>query len=178
MPDFLVGGEQDLQGAVADLRVAGQDRHRIHDLGDAGLVVGAEQSGAVGGDDVVADLVAQRRIVGHADHLRGVGRQGDVATLVVAHDLRLDVLAGHVRRGVHVGAKADHRHRLVGGRRNRGVDIAVVVEVRVRDADLTQLPHQQAAEILLLFGRRIGVGGVRRLGVDGDVAQKALGDAV
>jgi hypothetical protein len=33
---------------------------RIHDLGEAGLVVGAEQRGAVGGDDVVADLVGQR----------------------------------------------------------------------------------------------------------------------
>jgi hypothetical protein len=37
---------------------------RIHDLGDAGLVVGAEQRGAVGGDDVVADLVFQRRMIG------------------------------------------------------------------------------------------------------------------
>ena len=52
---------------------------RIHDLGDAGLVVGAEQRGAVGGDDVVADLVLQRRMLGDADHLRGIGRQHDVA---------------------------------------------------------------------------------------------------
>ena len=43
---------------------------RIHDLGNAGLVVGAEQRGAVGGDDVVADLVGKRGMIGGADDLR------------------------------------------------------------------------------------------------------------
>jgi hypothetical protein len=38
--DFLVGREQDLDGAVLDLRVVQQEMHRIHDFGDAGLVVG------------------------------------------------------------------------------------------------------------------------------------------
>ena len=37
---------------------------RIHDLGETGLVVGAEQRGAVGRDDVVADLVGKRRMLG------------------------------------------------------------------------------------------------------------------
>ena len=46
-----------------------QEMRRIHDLGEAGLVVGAEQRGAVGGDDVVADLVGERRMFGDADHL-------------------------------------------------------------------------------------------------------------
>jgi hypothetical protein len=38
-----------------------------HDLGDAGLVVGAEQGGAVGGDDVVADLIFEVGMLGHLD---------------------------------------------------------------------------------------------------------------
>ena len=67
--DFLVGREQDLHVPCRIGGIAGQDRHRIHDLGDAGLVVGAEQGRAVGGDDVVADLVLQRRILGDADDL-------------------------------------------------------------------------------------------------------------
>ena len=50
--------------------IAHQELGRIHDLGDAGLVVGAEQRGAVGRDDVVADLVGERRMLGGADHLR------------------------------------------------------------------------------------------------------------
>ena len=59
--DLLVGREQDLDRAVLDLRVLKQEMRRIHDLGEAGLVVGAEQRGAVGRDDVVADLVGQAR---------------------------------------------------------------------------------------------------------------------
>ena len=81
--DLLVRREQDLDGAVLDLRIVDQEMRRIHDLGKAGLVVGAEQRGAVGGDDVVADLVGQRGMLGGADHLGRVGRQHDIAAAVV-----------------------------------------------------------------------------------------------
>ena len=89
--DLLVGREQDLDGAVLDMRVIDQEPRRIHDLGEAGLVVGAEKRGAVGRDDVVADLVGERGMIGGADHLHGIGRQHDVAALIILHDLRLDV---------------------------------------------------------------------------------------
>ena len=68
--DLFIGREQDLDGAVLDVRIVDQEMRRIHDFGEAGLVVGAEQRGAVGGDDVVADLVGERGIVGDADDLR------------------------------------------------------------------------------------------------------------
>ena len=71
---------------------ADQELRRIHDLGDTRLVVGAEQRGAVGGDDVVADLVGERRVVRETDDLRGVGRQRDVAAPVIPDDLGPDVL--------------------------------------------------------------------------------------
>ena len=115
--DLLVGREQDLDGAVLDVRVAHQELGRIHDLGDAGLVVGAEQRGAVTRDDVVADLAGQRGMLGSADHLRRIARQRDVAAAVVAHDLRLDVGAGAIGRGVHMRAEADHRDLLARVRR-------------------------------------------------------------
>ena len=118
------------------------------------------------------------RVLGEADDLRRVARQHDVAALVVAHDLRLDAGARAFRRGIHVRAEADDRHRLLAGRRQRRVDIAVRVELGVGKADLAQFGDQQAAEVLLLFGRgrrrRFRV----RLRVDGDVAQEALGDGV
>ena len=119
---------------MLDLRILDQELRGIHDLGEAGLVVGAQQRGAVRRDDVVADLVGERRMLGGADHLRGIGRQHDVAAAIVPHDLRLDVLAGAVGRGVHVRAEADHRHLLVGISRDRRVDIAVLVEMGVADA--------------------------------------------
>ena len=129
--DLFVGREQDLDRAVLDLRIVDQEICGIHDLGEAGLVVGAEQRGAVGRDDVVADLVGQRGLLGGADHLCWIRRQHDIAATVIPHDLRLDVLARAIRRGVHVRAEADHRHLLVGIGRDRRIDVAVLVEMGV-----------------------------------------------
>ena len=176
--DFLVGREQDLDRAVLDLRIVRSGMRGVHDLGDAGLVVGAEQRGAVGGDDVVADLVGQRRVFGGADHLRRIARQHDVAAAVVPDDLRLDVLAGAVGRSVHVRAEADDRHLLVGIRRDGRVDVAVFVEMGVGEAHRLQFGGEQAAQIFLLFGGRAGRGGRVGLGVDHHVAQEALGHGV
>src|ERR1700748_83799 len=89
--DLFIGREQDLDDAVLHLRIPDQELRGIHDLGDAGFVVGAEQRRAVGGDDVVADLVVELGIVGDADHLGGIGGQGDIAAAILPYDLRLDV---------------------------------------------------------------------------------------
>ena len=176
--DLFVGREQDLDGAVLDLRIVDQEMRRIHDLGEAGLVVGPQQRGAVGRDDVVADLVGQRGMFGGADHLRGIARQHDVAAAIIPHDLRLDVLAGAIGRGVHMRAEADHRDLLVGIGRDGRIDIAVFVEMGVGEPHRLQLGGEQAAQIFLLFGGRAGRRRRIRLGVDHDVAQKALGHGV
>ncbi len=80
-----------------------------------------------------------------------IGRQRDIAAAIIPDDLRLDVFAGAVGRGVHVRAEADHRHVLVGVGRDRRVDIAVFVEMGVGKADLLQLAREQAAKILFAF---------------------------
>ena len=74
---------------------------RGHDLGDARLVVGAEQRHAVGRDQLVADVRLELRRVLGPDHLRRVGGQDD-RTALVADPLRLHVLTAHVRARVHV----------------------------------------------------------------------------
>ena len=76
---------------MLDLRIFDQEMRGIHDFGEAGLVVGAEQRGAVRRDDVVADLVGERGMIGGADHLGRVGRQRNIAAAIVLHDLRPDV---------------------------------------------------------------------------------------
>jgi hypothetical protein len=67
--------------------LADQRRRGGHDLGDAGLVVGAQQGGAVGGDDVVADLLLEVGMLGDLDDAAGVAAELDVAALVVADDI-------------------------------------------------------------------------------------------
>ena len=59
--DLFVGREADADRAVRDVGVRHQVRGRLDDLGDAGLVVRAEQRRAGGGDDVVADLLRRAR---------------------------------------------------------------------------------------------------------------------
>ena len=157
--DFLVGREQDLDCAMLELRIVDQESRRIHDFGKPGLVVGAEQRGAVGGDDVVADLVGKGWMFGGADDLRGVARQHDVAAAIIPDDLRLDVLAGAVGRGVHVRTEADDRDFFVRVRRKRGVDIAVLVEMRIAQAHRLQFGREQGSQLLLFFGGRVGRGG-------------------
>ena len=68
--DLFVRREQDLDGAMLDLRIVDQEMRRIHDFGKPGLVVGAEQRGAIRRDDVVADLIGKRRMIRDADDLR------------------------------------------------------------------------------------------------------------
>ena len=176
--DLFVGREQQPNRAVLELWIAEQNFRRIHDRGDAGLVVGAEQRGAVAGDDVVADLVGKGRVLVEPDHLARIARQHDIAALIIVDDLRFHARAGAIRRSVHMGAEADHRHRLIGGGRQRGIDIAMAIELGVDDAELAQFTHQQSAEHGL-FGRgRAALRGGVGLGVDRDVAQKTLGDPV
>ena len=176
--DLFIRREQDFDRAVLDLGVVDQKLRGIHDLGEARLVVGAQQSGAVGRDDVVTDLVRERRVLGGADDLRGIGRQHDVAAAIILHDLRLDVLAGAIGRGVHMRAEADHRNLLRRVRGDRRIHVAVLVEMRVGKAHRLEFGGEQAAQILLLFGRRTGRRGRVGLGVDDDVAQETLGHAV
>ena len=59
-----------------------QEMRGIHDFGEAGLVVGPEQRGAVRRDDVVADLIGQRGMIRGADDLGRVARQHDVAAAI------------------------------------------------------------------------------------------------
>ncbi len=172
--DLLVRGEQHPDRAVADAGIFHQDLRRGHDLGDAGLVVGAKQRRPVGGDDVIADLVGKRRVVAHADYLVRIALQPDIAALIVGGHLRLHALASEVGRGVHVRAKADHRHLLFAVGRNGRVDIAVLVHMRVTKPDRQQFVDKDAAEILLLVRGWLRSGFRVGLGVDGDVAQKAV----
>jgi hypothetical protein len=176
--DFFVRREQNLDGAMFDLRIVDQELRRIHDLGDTGLVVRPQQRGAVRRDDVMADLVGQRRMLGGADDLGSVARQHDIAAAIISQDLRFDVLAAAIWRSVHMRAEADYRDILVGSGRDRRIDIAVRVEMGVANAHRQQFTGEQRPQFFLLFGGRTGRGGRIGLGIDDHVAQETLGHAM
>ena len=158
---LLVGGEGDADRAVRDFGVGEQVLGRGDDLGDPRLVVGAEQGGARGGDDVVADPLLEIGDVGRAQDRGRIVRQHQVLPLVVAVDDRPDAGAAHLGRGVDVGDEADDRHlplRRGGGDRRH--DVAVLVERGVGEAEGAQLVEKVPQQVELLGRARIGVGGL------------------
>jgi len=169
---------EDADRAVPDVRIADQELGRRHDLGDSSFVVCTQQCCAVGCNDVVANLVLQHGIVGDANHPVGIPGQRDISALVVPDDLMSDIGASEVRCRVHVGAEAKDGDAVLGaGWRDGGIDIAVLVEMSVGHPDLDQFLDEQTAEVLLLLRRRLGLGGAIGLGVDDNVAKKAVGNA-
>src|SRR5581483_7731480 len=98
----------------------------------------------------------------------------DVAALV-ADPLRLHVRAGRFPRRVDVREERDDRHLVLDGRRERGGDVAVVVDRRIVQAELLQLVDEQAQQVELLGGARIGLRVLVRLRVDAGVADEPLG---
>ena len=107
--DLFVRRECNPDAAVRNLRVGEQILDRRHDLGDAGLVVSAEQRRAGRGDDVVADTFGERGNVGGAQDDGRVIRQPQIAAVVRSVDDRFDSGARHLGRCVHVGDETDGR---------------------------------------------------------------------
>ena len=141
-----------------------------HDDGDACLVIGTEQGGAGGGDDIFADLGRQiGEITGAEREVGGIGK-ADRAAIVAADHAGFD--AGGVELGccVDMGKKADGGAGAVAGdgRENR----AVRGFRHIGRPDLGQFRHHQVEHRMLDAGR--GLGGAVHVGlaVDGGVADK------
>ena len=102
-------------------------------------------------------------------HRAGAG-QHHVLAVVVLVEHRLDVFAGGVGHGVHVGDEAQGRLVFIaGGGGDGAVHIAVLIHSGVLDAQLLHLFHQQAGQVELALaggvGARVGVRGGVHLGV-------------
>lgn len=134
--DLFVRRKEDLDRSVLDVGIIDEDLGCGHDFRQPRLVVGAEQGRAVGGDDVVADLVFQLGMLGDADHPAWIAGKQDIPARIIRHHLRLDVPAREVRRSIHMRAEADDRDALIAIGRNGRIHIAVLVEMRIRKADL------------------------------------------
>ena len=155
---FLVRREADSHRAMGNPGVGHQVLCRRHDLGHAGLVVGAQQGGAGCRDDIVADLIGQSRIVLGPDHRRRVVRQFQVTPVVIPVKERLHILSAHFRRRVDMGNETDHRHiRFVRGGRYRGKHVTVFVHHDVGQPQFEALVAQPAQQIQLAGGARITV---------------------
>ena len=149
---FFVRRKGQLDGAVLDFRVLQQILGQHHFDGYGGLVVAAQKGGAVGHHQVVAHIFLHHRELSLFHHHAQFLVQHDVAALIV-QDPGLHVLAGQVRRSIHVGDEAHGKpaaSRQIG--RDRRVDHAGPgVHVNVGGPDLLQFLFQLPGQVELLL---------------------------
>ena len=148
-----------------------------HDLGDAGLVVGAEERRPVRGDDVVADSLGQELARRRREDLR-VAREHDLAAVVVAPDLRIDARRGRVRARVDVRDEADGRAVVAADRLERREDVAVLGQLDVVEPEPAELVGEEPREVELLGRARIGLRRAIGLRVDARIADEPVEDVL
>ncbi|MMZ70376.1 hypothetical protein D1872_334000 [compost metagenome] len=73
-----------------------QHRQGGHDLRHTGFIIRAQQRFAVGGDNGLAQKLMQHREHHRREHLVA-NTQRDIATTVILHNLRVDVLTAKIR---------------------------------------------------------------------------------
>ena len=152
MANLLVGAEADAKTRVRQLGMGGQARDERHDLGDACLVVGAEQGRAVGHHKVFArECVERGKLIGRdRDGALGTLAADEGASLVM-YDMRVHVGAAHNFGSVEVGDEAE-RGALLGAGAGRHVrdDIGVVGHVHALAPKLGKLIGKHARKVELL----------------------------
>ena len=148
-PDLFIRQEAYAHAAVRNLRVCRKVRHSGHNLGDAGLVVGAQQRPTVRRQERLSDVAGQLGEFARRQNNAIVTVQHDIAAVIALHDLRLNVLAGEVRSGVHMREEADCRHRFIRRCGERRHHIAILIPCDLGQSDFPQLGLQPARKLQL-----------------------------
>ena len=171
--DFLIRREGDAELSVR-LLFADDGFQRGHDLRNARLIVRAEQRRAVGGDEGHARQFFECRERGGAE-LFAAAREQHVAAVIVFDDLRLYVFAGAVRRGIHMGDKAERGLLFTARRRGQpAVDDAVFIDVDIFKTKSLQFFHELMRQIILTHGAGDGCGVRIGRGIDGNIFEQSF----
>ena len=173
--DLLVGDEGDVDVAVRAVFLH-DDVEGRHDVGDGRLVVRTEHRGAVGDDDVVAHVLLDFRMLGRAHPQVLFLVQADVAALIAADHLRMDVGAEAGIHSVEMAAPADRRNGLVVGKiaRKQCRQHAVFGNLNVDEAEFGKFFGEHAGELALAFGARDDACLPVALARDGHIAQESF----
>ena len=172
--DFFVGVEGDAYVAMLHFVVVAQPAHCLHNLSDTCLVVGTEQSGSVGNDDVLADVSLQlRELCRRTDD---TFRENDVAAVVILYDAWADIRSTAVGRRVVVRDEANRRNVLLRVCLQRSIDVALLVHLNVAHALALKLLFQILGEDELLRCARHGLRLLARLRIELCVFKKSFGN--
>ena len=166
--DFFIRGESDLHRGMS-AALDDQALRSGHDFRNAGFVVGAQQRGAIGDNEMLAVVLFQRGIVGFPEIDALFFVQQNIGSGIL-HNSGFDICAGCVGRGVHVGNQADGGKAGVTG--DGTVDIAVLIHVGIIDSQGLHFRYQRLAQKLLLFAGRAAGGILVGHGIKGNISQE------
>ncbi len=172
--DLLVDGEGDADRRAPAISIPREVGDRGHDLRDPGLVVGAEERGAVAGDDVVADARRERGQHLGIERLPRIAREHDRLSLPRLVDDRRDARAGHVGGRVDMGDEPDDRCLDVAGKRreHRVPSFSSASDSPISWSSATSM--RERSSCFWVLGRSATA--IRRLRVHADVPQEPLED--
>ena len=106
-PDFLVRSEANADFSVFELRMLHDILHRIHNLGDSRLVVGAKKCRSVCCDDCLTFIISEFREIRNFQLQARHSPKRNIPAVISFDNLRFYVRARSIGRCVHVGDKPD-----------------------------------------------------------------------
>ena len=171
--DFLIGRKPDHDGTMLAFGMRHDVLHRVHDFGHAGLVVGPQQGGAVGGDEGLPHIMKQFGELLRLQLQAGNAFQGNGASVIGRDDLRLHIFAARIRCGIDMGDEPHGGHLFFDVRGDASHNVAELVQ-RGLHAHLFQLLTEQLQQVQLLGRRRLAVGILVRLRVHRHVAEESV----
>ncbi|VWM24225.1 Uncharacterised protein [Collinsella intestinalis] len=179
MANLLVGAETDAQLGMRQGGVFRNEGDERHDLGDAGLVVCAQQRGAVGAYELLAHKVVQSGQQRGADGDRlAIDHGAHQVTALVSHNMRLHAKAGGLFGGIEM--RDQPKARTVLGTLTCGDpsrDIGVLGHRDITGTEIAQLIGEHVGKVELNGGRGNLIAVlIGRLRVHLDISQEAVED--
>ena len=130
--NLLIGIKGYVDITVFNFFMVAQIAHRLHNLSNAGFVVGTQQGVTVCHNQIFTDMVQQLRKFPRTtdDTLR----QLYLAAIVVVYNLCLDISSRTIRTGIVVRDKTDGGYLFLDVRLQRGVNITFLVKLHIAEA--------------------------------------------
>ena len=161
--DFLIRIKTDTNITMLDFRMCNQISHRTYNFCNSGLIVRSQQGMPVGHNQILTYMIQQFREISRRQNNILFRTQRNILSIVFLNDTRFHILSAHIRTGIHVSNKADHRNLMVHIRRKCGKQIPVFIQGNIFQSQFLQLRFQVLRKYHLLRRTRSDTGRFVRL---------------
>ena len=116
--------------------------HHTDNRSNTCLIVRAQQGRPIGRDQVLSLIHKHLGEVFGAEHDPQLFVEYNIAAVIIFNHLRLDIVAGHIGRSIHMRNKAEYRNVKIHIGWQRTSHIAKFIHLRVSNADAFELFYQ------------------------------------